>query len=110
MFNEQITICSDRHDRSIGGKGDEVSACSRLHWEADSTVREEQSIYRVDTRTQWYYANKTADGLAGKRVMTKPMRPESYLPLSLSTYKSKIKNWIEGRKQTEWKAYEKYSI
>ncbi len=33
---------------------------------------------------------------------------EPLLPLSLSRFKSKIKNWIEKRKQTEWKVCEKY--
>ncbi len=38
--------------------------------------------------------NETADGLRTKSVGSEP-----YLPLSLSRYKSKIKNWIERRKQ-----------
>ncbi len=54
--------------------------------------------------------NEIADRLSRNWARTKSIGPEPYLPLSLSRYKSKIKNWIERRQQVEWKACEKYKI
>ncbi len=52
--------------------------------------------------------NETADRLAREGTRTRPIGPEPFLPLSLSRFKSKIRNWIEKRKQTEWEVCEKY--
>ncbi len=50
--------------------------------------------------------NKTADRLAKEGARTRPIDPEPFLPLSFSRFKSKIRNWIEKRKQAEWKVCE----
>ncbi len=50
--------------------------------------------------------NETADRLARKGAKTRPIGPEPFLPLSLSRFESKIRNWIEKRKQIEWKVCE----
>ncbi len=52
--------------------------------------------------------NETADRLAREGARTSPIGPEPFLPLSLGRFKSKIRNWIGKRKQTEWKICEKY--
>ncbi len=52
--------------------------------------------------------NETADRLAKEGARTRPIGPKAFLPLSLNKFKSKIRNWIEKRRQTEWKVYEKY--
>ncbi len=52
--------------------------------------------------------NETADRLAREGAKTRSIGPESFLPLSLSRFKSKIIKWIEKRKQTEWEVCEKY--
>ncbi len=52
--------------------------------------------------------NETADRLAREGARTRPIGPELFLPLSLSGFKSKIRNWIEKRKQTEWKVCGNY--
>ncbi len=52
--------------------------------------------------------NETADRLAREEARTRPIGPEPFIPLSLSRFKSKIRDWIEKRKQTEWKVCEKY--
>ncbi len=52
--------------------------------------------------------NETADRLVREGARTRPIGPEPLLPLSLSRFKWKIRNWIEKRKQTEWKVCEKY--
>ncbi len=51
---------------------------------------------------------ETADRLASKGARTRPIGLKPFLSLSLSRFKSKIRNWIEKRKQTEWKVFEKY--
>ncbi len=45
-----------RQQSGAGDKRDKVTACSRLHWEANSTIREEPSVHSMDTWTQWHYA------------------------------------------------------
>ncbi len=52
--------------------------------------------------------NETADRLAREGARTGSIGPEPFLPLSLSRFKSKIRNWIEKRGPIEWKACEKY--
>ncbi len=52
--------------------------------------------------------NETADVLAREGARTRLIGPEPFLPLSLNGFKSKIRNWIEKRKQIEWKICEKY--
>ncbi len=52
--------------------------------------------------------NETADRLARERARARPVGPQPFLPLSLNRFKSKIRNWIEKREQTEWKVCEKY--
>ncbi len=52
--------------------------------------------------------NETADRLAREGARTRPIGAEPFLPLSLSRFKSKIRNWFEKRKQTEWEVCEKY--
>ncbi len=42
---------------------------------------------------------RRAHRLAKEGVRTRPIDPEPFLPLSLSKFKSKIRNWIEKRKQ-----------
>ncbi len=37
---------------------------------------------------------ETADRLARKGARTRPIRPEPFLPLSLSKFKLKMRNWI----------------
>ncbi len=54
--------------------------------------------------------NETADRLERGGARTRPIGPEPILPLSLSRFKFKIRNWIEKRKQTEWEVCEKYEI
>ncbi len=41
--------------------------------------------------------NETTDRLAREGARTRPIGPECFLPLSLSRFKSKIRNWIEKR-------------
>ncbi len=48
-----------------------------------------------------------ADRLAREGARTRPISPEPFLPPSLSRFKSKIRNWIEKRKQTERKVCKK---
>ncbi len=50
--------------------------------------------------------NETGDRLAREGARTRPIGPEPSLPLSLSRFKSKLRNWIEKRKQTEWETCE----
>ncbi len=50
--------------------------------------------------------NETADRLAREGARTRPIGPEHFLPLSLSRFQSKIRNWIEKRKQTKWEVCE----
>ncbi len=52
--------------------------------------------------------NETAHRLARQGARTRPIGPAPFRPLSLSRFKSKIRNWIEKRKQTEWKVCEMY--
>ncbi len=52
--------------------------------------------------------NETADRLAREGGRTRPISPELFLPLPLSRFKSKKRNWIEKRKQTKWEVCEKY--
>ncbi len=52
--------------------------------------------------------NETAERLARKGAKIRPIDPEPFLPLSLSRFKSEIRNWIEKRKQTEWRVCERY--
>ncbi len=49
--------------------------------------------------------NETADRLARDQTYRSRILPTT---LSLSRIKSKVRNWIEKRKQTEWKVWEKY--
>ncbi len=51
--------------------------------------------------------NETADRLAREGAMTRTISPEPVLPF-LSRFKSKIRNWIEKKKQKEWEVCEKY--
>ncbi len=44
--------------------------------------------------------NETVDRLAREGARARPIDPELFLPLSLSRLKSKIRNWIEKKKQT----------
>ncbi len=52
--------------------------------------------------------NETADRLTREGARIRPIGPEPFLPLSLSRFKSKIRNWIEKRKQTKWEVCKKY--
>ncbi len=54
--------------------------------------------------------NEIANRLTREGARTTPIVPEPFLPLFLSRFKSKIRNWIEKRKQLEWKVCEKYEI
>ncbi len=51
--------------------------------------------------------NETVDRLVREEARTRSVCPEPFLPLSLNRFKSKIRNWIEKRKQTEWEVCEK---
>ncbi len=51
--------------------------------------------------------NETADRLAREGARTRPIGLEPFLPLPLSRCKSKIRNWIGKRKQTEWRVCER---
>ncbi len=50
---------------------------------------------------------ETADWLVRMGARTRSIGPESFLPLSLSRFKPKIRNWIEKRKQTERRVCER---
>ncbi len=52
--------------------------------------------------------NETADRLAREGARTRPIGSEPFLLLSLNRFKSKIRNWIEKKKQTELEVCEKY--
>ncbi len=45
--------------------------------------------------------NETADKLAREGAMTRPIGPEPFLPLFLSRFKYKIRNWIEKIKNRQ---------
>ncbi len=55
-----------------------------------------------------FQQNETADRLAREGARTRRIGPEPFLPYSINRFESKIKNWIEKRKPTEWEVYEKY--
>ncbi len=52
--------------------------------------------------------NETVDRIAREGAKIRPIGPEPFLPLSFRRFKSKIRNWIEKRKQTEWRVCERY--
>ncbi len=56
------------------------------------------------------HQNEIVERLAREGPRTRPIGPEPFLPLSLSRFKSKIRNRIEERKQTEWRVCEGYGI
>ncbi len=88
-----------------------ITACSRLYRKPDSFVRSEPGNHNMSTWAMWNSA-KWDCGQASERerARTRPIGPEPFLPLFLSRFKSKIRNWIEKRKQTERKVCEKYGI
>ncbi len=45
--------------------------------------------------------SETANNLAREGAKIRPIGPEPFLPLSLSRFKSKIRNWIKKRKQRD---------
>ncbi len=107
---EQITICTDSQSAVValaasGTKSLHVADCMEK-----LTVLSE--IKKVTI--MWVpghngiQQNETANRLVREGARTRPISTEPFLPLSLSRFKSKIRNWIEKRKQIEWKVYEKY--
>ncbi len=52
--------------------------------------------------------NKTADRLAREGARTRPFGPEPFLSLSLSRFKSKIRNWIEKKETVSMRSLCKY--
>ncbi len=85
-----------------------ITACSGLYRKADSSVGSKSGTIMWVPERSGIQQNETADRLAREGAGTTPIGPESFLQLSLSRFKSKIKNWIGKRKQTEWRVCKRY--
>ncbi len=104
LLKERITICIDSQavvaaPADNGSKSLLVADCI----EKLTVLLEVNQVTKMwvpgHSRIQ---QNETADRLVREGARTRPTSPEPFLPLSLSRFKSKIRNWIEKRKQTEW--------
>ncbi len=110
LKKEQITICTDSQVAvaalaASGTKSLLVANCIEK-----LTVLSEVNQVTImwvpgHSRIQ---QNEMADRLAREGVRTRPIGLEPFLPLSLSRFKYEIRNWIEKRKQTEWRVCERY--
>ncbi len=100
LAKEQITICTDSQTAvaalaASGTKSLLVADC-----------REKLTVLSEVNRVTIMWVpghsgiqqNETADMLVREAAGTRPVGPESFLPLSFSRFKYKIRNWIEKRK------------
>ncbi len=110
LAKEQITICTDSQAAVAVLAASGTNSLLDVDCIEKLTVLSEVNqviIMRVTEHCR-IQQNETADRLAREGARTGPIGPEPFLPLSLSRFKSKIRSWIEKRKQTEWKVCEKY--
>ncbi len=95
LVNEQITICTDSQAAvavlaASGTKSLLVADCIKKH-----TVLSEVNQVTI-IWVPWYSGiqqNETADKLVREGAKIRPIGPEPFLPLSLSRFKSKMRNW-----------------
>ncbi len=104
IFPENVTyaFCACHH------RCYKITARSGLYRKADSSVKSKPGNHKVKPAHSGIQQNETANRLAREGARTRPIGLEPFLLQSLSGFKSKIRNWIEKRKQTKWKVCEKY--
>ncbi len=108
---EQITICTDRQAAITALAANRTKSLLVAHYTKKLALLSEENQVTI----MWTLGhcgnelNETVDRPAREGTRTRPISPESFIPLSLSKYKSKIRNCTEKRKETEWKVYEKYA-
>ncbi len=110
LVKEQITICTD----SQAAISALVASGTKLLLVANS-IEKLTVLSEVNQVTiKWVpghcgiQQNETTDKLVREGDRTRPIGPEPFLPLFLSRFKSKIRNWIEKGEEKEWKVCEKY--
>ncbi len=101
-MKEQITICTDSQ-----------AAAAILAASGTKSLPAADCIEKLTAQSQvnqvtitWVLGqsgtrqNETADRLAREGVRTRTIDPEPFIPLSLSRFKSQIRNWM-GKKETD---------
>ncbi len=108
-MKEQITICTDSQVA--------VAALAASWWKsllvADCIEKVVTLLNENQVIIMWALGHsgiqqKETDRLVRKGARTRPVGPEPFLLLSFSRFKSKIRNWIGKRKQTEWRVCKRY--
>ncbi len=102
-MKDQITICTDRQAAVAALAASDTKSLLVADRIEKLTVLSEVN----QTTIIWIHGhsgiqqNESVDRPAREGARTRSISPEPFLPLSLSRFKSKIRNWIEKRKQTE---------
>ncbi len=113
-------VCSDTTRARIAKKYELVQFCDKLSLKFEGNAKKIWQKFKTlldcterltvlsevnQLTTMWVpgdrgiQQNEIVDRLAREGARTRPISPEPFSPLSLSRFKSKIRNWIEKRKQ-----------